>query len=58
MAYSLRCADTGANCPGSFTTETETELMNHVKLHAAQAHPDLELTSDTVEQIKSLVRTT
>jgi len=58
MAYSLRCADTGANCPDTFTTETETELMDHVKLHAAQAHPDLELTSDTVEQIKSLVRTT
>jgi predicted small metal-binding protein len=57
MAYSLRCADTGANCPGTFTTETEAELMDHVKLHAAQAHPDLELTPDTVEQIKSLVRT-
>jgi predicted small metal-binding protein len=46
MAYSLRCADTGADCPGAFTTQTEAELMEHVKLRAAQAHPEMELTSD------------
>jgi hypothetical protein len=30
-ASSLRCADTGADCPGAFTTEIEAELMNHAK---------------------------
>jgi predicted small metal-binding protein len=56
MAYSLRCADSGADCPGAFTTETEDEMMQHVRLHASVAHPDMELTPETVEQLKGLVR--
>ena len=34
MAYSIRCADAGVDCPGSFTTETKEELLKHVELHA------------------------
>jgi len=41
MAYSLACADTGANCPGAFTTESQDELMAHVQMHAERAHPEL-----------------
>lgn len=55
MAYSLRCADTGADCPGQFTTESEDELMQHVQMHAAAAHPDMTLDDATVGQIKGLV---
>lgn len=55
MAHSLRCADTGADCPGQFTTETEDELMQHVQLHATTSHPDMALDAATVDQIKSLV---
>lgn len=43
MAYSIRCADAGVDCPGSFTTETKEELMKHVELHTKEAHPDLDL---------------
>ncbi len=53
MAYSIVCADAGTDCPGSFTTETKEELLKHVELHAQEAHPGLELTS---EQIDGLVR--
>jgi predicted small metal-binding protein len=56
MAYSIRCADTGADCSGAFTAETEDELMQHVQIHASVAHPDMELTPETVAQVKSLVR--
>jgi len=52
MAYSIKCADAGTNCPGSFTTESKEELVKHVELHAREAHPGLELTS---EQIDGLV---
>jgi predicted small metal-binding protein len=41
MAYSFACASLGAPCPGSFTTEDKAELMEHVALHTAAAHPDL-----------------
>jgi predicted small metal-binding protein len=44
------------DCAGEFTTETEDELMKHVQLHAAEAHPDLEITPEFAEQIGKLVR--
>ncbi len=55
MAYSLTCADTGADCPGHFTTSTKEELVQHAHLHAAEAHPGLELSS---EQVDALVKQT
>jgi predicted small metal-binding protein len=56
MPYSLRCADSGMDCPGQFTTKTEGELMQHVELHVQEAHPDMELTAENVEMVKGLVR--
>ena len=56
MAKSLACADAGMDCPGRFTTATEEELMKHVQLHAAEAHPDLVLTPELTAQIKTLVK--
>ena len=47
MAYSIRCADAGTDCPGSFTTETKEEL----ELHASEAHPDLDLQPEQVEAL-------
>jgi len=55
MTYSIRCADSGADCPGAFTTATEDELMQHLQVHATIAHPEMELTPETVAQIKTLV---
>jgi predicted small metal-binding protein len=55
MAYSIVCADTGADCPGSFTTETKEELLKHAAIHAETAHPDLEITD---EQVEALIKTT
>ena len=57
MAYSLRCADGGMDCPGLFQTRNEDELMKHVELHVGKAHPDMELTAENVEMVKSPVRT-
>jgi predicted small metal-binding protein len=51
MAYSVTCADTGADCPGHFTTETRDEVVKHVEMHAGEAHPGLELTADQVDAL-------
>lgn len=51
MAYTLACADTGAECPGLFTTETKEELFKHAEIHAEAAHPDLEITDEQVEAL-------
>ncbi len=58
MAYSLRCADTGADCPGQFTTSTQDELLQHVTMHAQVAHPEMTLDDATVAQISGLVTQT
>jgi predicted small metal-binding protein len=54
MAYSIKCADAGLDCPGAFTTETKEELMKHVEMHAQESHSDLNLQP---EQIEALVTT-
>lgn len=56
MAYSISCADSGADCPGVFTTDSEDELMKHVQLHVAEAHPEMPTTPEMAEQVKALVK--
>lgn len=58
MPFSMRCADSGADCPGLFTTETEEELMDHIRVHASVAHPELEMTPETRDMIQGLIRAT
>lgn len=57
MAYSLSCADSGANCPGKFVTETEKELMDHVKMHMGASHPEMMKNPPPPETLKKLVKT-
>jgi predicted small metal-binding protein len=56
MAYSLRCADSGMDCPAEFKTATQSELMEVIKVHAPISHPDLELNAETVAMVTGLVR--
>lgn len=49
MSYSVTCADTGADCPGQFTTSTKEELLQHLKVHVDASHPGLELSQDQVD---------
>jgi len=57
MAYQLTCADTGASCPGSFTTETREELLEHAAMHARHSHPDMAANPDAAAMIQSLITT-
>jgi predicted small metal-binding protein len=56
VAYSIKCADAGLKCAGSFTAETEAELMEHVKIHAAQAHAGMP--APPPEMVKKLIKQT
>ena len=56
MTKSISCADAGADCSWSTTAETEEEIMNRVAQHAKEDHPDLEVTSELVSKIKSLIK--
>ncbi|MGP8009288.1 MAG: DUF1059 domain-containing protein [Acidimicrobiales bacterium] len=57
MATSITCADTGADCPFTVTTANEGELMQHLQVHAAAAHPDMEMNEETMAQVKGLIKT-
>jgi hypothetical protein len=48
--------DTGADCRGEWTTDTEDEFWKHWELHVAEAHPDLVITPELREQTKGFVR--
>jgi predicted small metal-binding protein len=56
MAYALRCADSGMDCPGEFKTATEEEMMQHIEVHAPMAHPELKLDDETVGMVRGLIR--
>ena len=57
MAFKVSCVDAGSTCPGSFTTETEHELMEIVHLHQAIAHPEIDVSQETDAFVKTLVKT-
>jgi len=57
MAYKVSCVDAGSDCPGSFTTATEEELMEVVHLHQSIAHPDIKQSDETDSFVKTLVKT-
>ncbi len=56
MAYSLSCADSGAKCPGKFVTETQKELLDHVKLHMAASHPEMVKNPPPPEMLQKLIK--
>jgi predicted small metal-binding protein len=55
MALMLRCADSGAKCAFQVTAETKEELMEHVKVHAAFAHPEMAQNPPPPEAIQSMI---
>lgn len=57
MAVMLRCADGGADCPFEVKTETEKELMEHVKIHMASSHPELAKNPPSPEKLKAMIHT-
>jgi predicted small metal-binding protein len=56
MAYKVSCVDAGADCPGSFTTATEDELMEIVHVHQTIAHPEINQSPETDAFVKTLVK--
>ena len=56
MAFKVSCVDAGSDCPGSFTTATEDELMEIVHLHQTIAHPEIKQSQETDDYVKTLVK--
>ena len=51
QSYSVSCKDSGMDCPGSFTTESKEELIEHAQLHASKAHGEPNLSAEEIEKM-------
>jgi len=56
MTKSISCSDAGKDCGWSATAETEEKLMEKVAFHVKMDHKDIELTTENISKIKSLIK--
>ena len=56
MAKSISCKDAGKNCNWSASTENVEELMSLVTKHVLAEHKEIELNSENIANIKSLIK--
>jgi predicted small metal-binding protein len=56
MTKSISCSDAGKDCKWSATASTEEELMEKVTQHVIDEHKEIELNSESISSIKSLIK--
>ena len=56
MTKSISCSDAGKDCEWSATATTEEELMDKVTQHVIEEHKEIELNSESISSIKSLIK--
>jgi predicted small metal-binding protein len=56
MTKSISCKDAGKDCTWSATHESEEALMSMVKEHVLAEHKEIELNSENIANIKSLIK--
>jgi len=56
MTKSISCKDAGKDCDWSASTESVEELMSLVTEHALAEHKEIELNSENITSIKSLIK--
>ena len=56
MTKSISCSDAGKDCGWSATAQNEEELMEKVTEHVTAEHKEIELNSESISSIKSLIK--
>ena len=56
MVKSISCKDAGKDCNWSASAESVEELMSQVTKHVLAEHKEIELNSENITSIKSLIR--
>ena len=56
MTKNISCSDAGKDCKWSATASTEEELMEKVTQHVIDEHKEIELNSESISSIKSLIK--
>ena len=56
MAKTYTCLDVGVDCSWSTTGETEDEVLANIGEHAAEVHPDIELTPELMATVRGVIK--
>ena len=56
VAKTYTCRDVGVDCNWTTSGETEHAVMANIEEHAAQIHPDIELTPDLVAAVRGVIK--
>ena len=56
MTKSISCSDAGKDCTWSTTAKTVDELMAQVIIHVKNEHKEIELNTENISKIKSLIK--
>ena len=56
MAKSISCKDAGNDCNWSASAKSLEELMSQVTEHVLAEHKEIELNSENIASIKSLIK--
>jgi len=56
MGKTISYSDAGKDCGWSASAETEDELMSKVTEHVLVEHKEIELNSESIASIKSLIK--
>ena len=56
MPKTYTCRDVGVDCDWKTSGETEDDVMAIIQEHAAQVHPDIELTPDLVAAVRGAIK--
>jgi len=56
MAKSISCKDAGKDCNWSASAKSLEELMTQVTEHVLAEHKEIELNSENIASIKSLIK--
>ena len=56
MVKSISCKDAGKDCNWSASAESVEELMAQVTEHVLSEHKEIELNSENITSIKSLIK--
>ena len=56
MAKSINCKDAGKDCNWSASAKSVEELMSQVTEHVLAEHKEIELNSENITSIKSLIK--
>ena len=56
MEKTISCSDAGKDCDWSASAASEKELMSLVTEHVLAEHKEIELNSENISYIKSLIK--